>query len=108
LDQLGLAAPGFERTAKYVQAPGLTETEAGSDRFLADGTGLSIYRLNAGSVAIWRLLADPTDLGEVIEVLTTAFPDAAPERIASDSEHLMRSMAKARLIMPVPMDLAAQ
>jgi hypothetical protein len=74
--------------------------QVGPDHFLTDGDGLSIYRLNAGSVAIWRLLAEPTDLDEVIDVLSTAFHNVAPSQIAADSEDLMRNLAVARLIVP--------
>ena len=108
LDETGQPSPAFVPSYKYVQAPGLTETEAGADHFLADGTGLSIYRLNAGSAAIWRLLAEPTDLGEVVEILAAAFPEVAPGQIADDSAQLMRSLAKAQLIKPAAPDLAAQ
>ena len=100
LEKRGEPAPSFERASRYVQANGLTEMQVGPDHFLTDGDGLSIYRLNAGSVAIWRLLAEPTDLDEVIDVLSTAFHNVAPSQIAADSEDLMRNLAVARLIVP--------
>ena len=93
-------APSFERSSQYVQASGLTEMLVGEDHFLTDGDGLAIYRLNAGSVAIWRVLAEPTDLDEVIDVLHSAFHDVPASQIAADSEDLMRNLAVARLIVP--------
>lgn len=108
LEKLRDAAPAFLPECSYVQAPGLTETEAGSDHFLADGTGLSIYRLNAGSAPIWRLLAEPITLAEVVETFMVAFPDVPPDQIARDCEQLMRGLAEARLITLEASDVAAQ
>lgn len=100
LDKLNQAAPIFVPTRSYVQAAGLTETQAGQDHFLADSDGLAIYRLNAGSVAIWRVLSEPANLNEVVEILTTAFEDVPETQIATDSENLMRSLVTAQLIVP--------
>jgi hypothetical protein len=86
----------------------LTETVVDQDQFLADSNGLSIYRLNAGSVAIWKVLAEPANLDEVIEILSIAFEDVAPDQIASDSEYLMRSLLEAGLIVPARAELAAE
>lgn len=108
LDKPKQPAPAFQPSCKYVQAPGLTVAQAGQDQFLADGSGLAIYRLNAGSVAIWRVLAEPAHLQEVIEILTAAFDDVPQSRIAADSEGLMRSLAAAQLIVPAKAEMAAE
>lgn len=108
LDRLGQTPPSFATDQQYIRADGLTETKVGDEHFLADRDGLSIFRLNAGSVAIWNLLDQPTDLAEVIEILAAAFPDVAQTRIATDSETLMRQLAEARLIVPAAADMAAE
>jgi hypothetical protein len=54
------------------------------------------------------VLAEPTNLDEVIEILTTAFDDVAPEQIASDSEYLMRNLVEAGLLVPARTELAAR
>ncbi|WP_339933279.1 PqqD family peptide modification chaperone [Yoonia sp. 208BN28-4] len=93
-------APLFERTCRYVQAPNVTKTEAGSEHFLADGSGIAIHRLNAGSAAIWNLLKEPADLNEVVDILVSAFDDVVVDQVQADSECLMRSLAEANLIVP--------
>jgi len=108
LEKLNNPRPAFVPSRHYIQASGLTETLVDQDHFLADNNGLSIYRLNAGSVAIWKVLAEPTNLDEVIEILTTAFDDVAPEQIASDSEYLMRNLVEAGLLVPARTELAAR
>lgn len=108
LDQLNQPTPEFLPACTYVQAQGVTETQAGEDHFLADSNGIAIYRLNAGSAAIWRVLSEPTDMQEVIEILKIAFEDVAPSQIATDSEDLMRSLVAARLIVPAKAEMAAE
>jgi hypothetical protein len=108
LDKLNAPVPAFEATTKYVQATGLTATQVGNDHFLADGNGLSIFRLNPGSAAIWNVLSEPADLGEIIEILTAAFQDVAENQIATDSEDFLRNLVAAQLVVPTGAKLAAQ
>lgn len=108
LEMLGQPAPQFMRACPYVQAAGLTETKVGHDHFLADSNGLAIYRLNAGSVAIWNVLKEPANLDEVIEILAAAFEDVATTQIATDSEDLMRSLVAAQLIVPARAEVAVR
>lgn len=108
LELLDLSGPEFASTQQYVQAQGVTETQAGDDSFLADGTGMAIFRLNPISAAIWRLLEEPTDLKEVVSILASAFPDVGPDQIAGDCEQLMRGLAEACLIVPSAFKVAAQ
>ena len=108
LNQIGQSTPEFAAVRQYVQATNVTETQAGNDSFLADGTGLAIFRLNPVSTAIWRLLEEPTDLDEVVSLLAAAFPDVPADQITTDCEQLMRGLAEARLILPVASKVAAQ
>ncbi|SFR32979.1 Coenzyme PQQ synthesis protein D (PqqD) [Yoonia tamlensis] len=100
LDRQQQPAPEFMPAARYMQAQAVTATQVGEDHFLADGNGLAIFRMNAGSVAIWRVLAKPASLAEIIEILTAAFVDADPVQIASDCETLLRQLVAARLVVP--------
>jgi hypothetical protein len=108
LGKLNQSTPAFVPSCQYIQAVGLTETQVDQEQFLADSNGLSIYRLNAGSVAIWKVLAEPANLDEVIEILSIAFKDVAPDQIASDSEYLMRNLVNAELIVPARAEMAAE
>ena len=86
LEKLDQPTPEFAATTKYIQASGLTAMQVGQDHFLADADGLSIFRLNPGSVAIWNVLSEPADLNEIIEILLSAFQNVAHDQIATDSE----------------------
>nr|WP_302478473.1 PqqD family protein [Ruegeria arenilitoris] len=101
-------AADFLRDKNYVQTPGVTQTKAGEDRFLADQDGIGIFRLNPMSSAIWGLLEEPIELDEIIEILAAAFPDVARDQILTDCDRLMRELAKAQLIIPLEEDVVAQ
>ncbi|WP_170478596.1 PqqD family protein [Ruegeria arenilitoris] len=108
LDMLERGAADFLRDKNYVQTPGVTQTKAGEDRFLADQDGIGIFRLNPMSSAIWGLLEEPIELDEIIEILAAAFPDVARDQILTDCDRLMRELAKAQLIIPLEEDVVAQ
>ena len=108
LDQTARPALTFMKELCYAQAAGVTESVVGDEAFLADGSGIGIFRLNPVSAAIWSLMEEPTDLNEVVEILLEAFPDVPVEQIATDCENLMRSLARASLITPTPQNVAAQ
>jgi hypothetical protein len=100
LEKLGEKAPPFRSTQSYVQATGLTEVSAGASWYLADHSGLAVHRLNQGSAAIWRLLEEPMTLDEIVGVLTSAFPDADPPQVTSDTKAVLHGFANAHLIRP--------
>ncbi len=108
LDRFEREAVDFFPDQDYVQAPRLTQTKAGENFFLADKDGIGIFRLNPMSSAIWRLLEEPTNLGEIVEILATAFPDVATDQIFTDCDRLMRELAAAHLIFLVQEDAATQ
>ena len=100
LETLGDIAPPFHSAKAYVQAAGLTEVSAGASWYLADNSGLAVHRLNQGSAAIWRLLEEPMTSDEIVDVLTSAFPDVDPPQVVSDTTATLRGFANARLIRP--------
>ena len=100
LSQPAPERPHFDAALPYVQAPGVAETHAGADHFLADSSGQAIHRLNPGSAVIWRLLCEPADLAEVTSLLASLYEDTPPDQIRADSETVMRHLAETGLIRP--------
>lgn len=90
--------PSLNKAVRYCQAAGVTTTQAGDANFLVDANGVSIFRLNAGSAAIWNILAEPASLSEVIDILCAAFPEIGKDQIAHDSETTLEQFAAAHLI----------
>jgi hypothetical protein len=48
--------------------------EVGDDVFLIDQQTQSIHHLNETGAALWRLMADPIELREIVAVFGEAFP----------------------------------
>ena len=93
----------FDSAHIYAQRPHFTEIKTHDAHFMADEAGLAIHRLNPGSSAIWRLLAEPVSYDEIVEVICAAFPDIQQHQIAADTLLAMQQFVQARLIEPVVM-----
>lgn len=91
----------FNPEQSYCQAPNVTETVAGNDCFLADSAGVGIVRLNPTSAAIWKLLKEPIEATEVVELIAEAFPEVGSNQIREDYNNLMRDLLEAHLIVPL-------
>lgn len=91
---------GFSAEWQFMRVPGLTEVELKGTNLVADSEGVGIYELNAGSAAIWRILAEPETVDSVSKILAAAFPDADSTQIHVDSENAIRDFLAAGLIKP--------
>ena len=95
-------AHAFDHAQPHRQCAGVTEIKTDDAHFLTDKNGMAIHRLNPGSSAIWRLLAEPIGLDEIVAVLCAAFPDIAPAQIRADSLAALQQFAHSRLIETAP------
>ncbi len=66
--------------------------------FLADLDGNAIHHLNPIGMAVWRLMARPTDSNEIVAALANAFPDVERERIEQDVAELVAALRRKGLI----------
>ena len=82
----------------YTQARGVTRVSTETEDYLSDSSGLGVYRLNAGSAAIWQILSIPASAQDVITILQAAFPDVPPSQIQDDALQTLTQFARARLI----------
>lgn len=48
-----------------------------------------IFNLNPIGKAVWKLLETPTSCEQIVEILTAAFPEVAPQQIAEDVEAIL-------------------
>ncbi|MDP6708419.1 MAG: PqqD family protein [Alphaproteobacteria bacterium] len=89
-----------ERTPKGAlrQRAGLGQTMVDGELFLTDADGIAVYHLNPLAARLWDLLADPTTPAELIALLTTAFPDAEPGRVAADVDTLLDGLRSKGLL----------
>lgn len=88
----------FDEAAAYIRTPGATETELDGALYLADPGGAALHKLNAGSLALWRLLSEAMTLDEIVDTMAAAFPAADPAAIRQDMTGMMRRFSDAGLI----------
>lgn len=82
-----------------MQAQGITEISSDGKNFLSGQNGKSIHYLNDGAATIWRLLAEPVSVKEVIEILCSVFPEHPAEDINRDVLTTIGNFAKNGLLM---------
>lgn len=99
------AAPGpadadADPLRRFVQLPGAQVRSLDGDHFAASADLQSILHMDEGARRLWTLLQRPASLREAVHVLTTAFPEVPPGRIAAETGNLLQSLAVAGLIVP--------
>lgn len=97
-DRAPVAAPVPGRA--YRQGAGFTEVSIGGEAYVADAAGRGIFRLNPGMIPIWRLLAEPVDTADVVDVLAEIFPEVARDTLDADVAQAFEALAAADLIEP--------
>ncbi len=68
----------------YTRRANVAEREVDDAVFLVTSESETVFHLNATGGVVWRLLAEPTSIQQVVAVLHEAFPDVARERIETD------------------------
>ena len=87
-------------TLTYRRRDDVELREIGDDMFLIDSASERIHHLNLTGAALWRLLAEPLTLREIVEVFREAFPD--------QTRRLMKKKLKAILEDFADNDLLAE
>lgn len=80
------------------QASGIKEIAIENKRFLSDPSGRNIHFLNAGATNIWRILENPANIVEIVDILATAFPDHAVGEIRQDVNATIQKFAENGLV----------
>ena len=93
-----MAAPGGAMDGRYAHGPGVVQREVDDVVFLVKSGDESVFHLNALGAAVWRLLAEPTSIDEVMEILSSAFPDVEVELIEADVTKLIRRLDRRGLV----------
>lgn len=93
-----MAARGGAMDGRYAHGSGVVQREIDDAVFLVKAGDESVFHLNALGGAVWRLLAEPTSIDEVMEILSSAFPDVALEQIEADVTKLIRRLDRRRLV----------
>lgn len=88
------------RAARFLQNPDAILHDVDGEAFLVHPGADGIYALDPVALLVWRLLAEPVSLADIVGVLGEAFPDAEPERIGKDVAKLLRDLVARGLVVP--------
>ena len=78
--------------------PKVTEKAVDDEIFLVNPDSQGIYHLNGVGAALWRLLAEPTDIDHAVGLLHEGFPDVSKDVIERDVAALMDDLSARGLI----------
>jgi hypothetical protein len=92
--------PPASLSQRYRRSPQVAVRAVQEDLFLWHAAEYSYFHLNIVARAIWTLLEDPITGTEIAEVLSEAFTDADPARIAVDVAALLGAFETEFLIQP--------
>ncbi len=87
---------------QYRQKPGVHMRQMDDQVFLADPQTDIMFHLNAIGSAVWRLLEQPMDSGEIAGLLVEAFPGTAANRIRQDVSILLEQLSDNGLVCEIP------
>ena len=82
----------------YRRHRAVREDELDGVLFLIDEEEKSIHALEPLGRAIWLLLLEPTAIGEIVALLSEAFPGVPRGRIAADVRRLLSDLEDSNLI----------
>jgi hypothetical protein len=86
----------------FLRKPDIREVTVDGESFLADARGAAIHQLNAVGSAIWTLLAEPTTIDEMIELLLVAFPEVGRDQVEADICELVNALKSKNLLTAKP------
>jgi hypothetical protein len=69
------------------------------DTFLVNPASDALFQLNGTATAIWRLLAEPMEIEDVVSGLAEAFPDVAAGTIRADARAVIAQLAGRGLVV---------
>jgi len=87
---------------RYGQRPGVSATDIDGDIFLVEPDTEEVFYLNAVAGGLWRALADPMALDEMIALMRSAFPERTEADLDADVAATIAELARRRLVISVP------
>jgi hypothetical protein len=84
--------------ARFSRNPEILERRIEDSAFLVNPENETVFYLNPLGAGLWHLLAEPTSIAEVVRIVQQAFPDFAPEEIASDVTTRIIELEEKRLV----------
>lgn len=86
----------------YQRRPDVDAREVDSELFLLDRETARIHHLNATGAAVWRLVADPIPLSEIVRVFCEAFPELTPRVHKKRLKSILDELDENELLLSEP------
>ena len=84
--------------SEYARAPGAAAAAVDGETVVFSPTDHRYHSLNDSAAAIWRLLAEPASVGQIVDQLLVDF-DVAPEECRVDVEACLADLADLGLVV---------
>lgn len=86
---------------RHAQSHNVLQRTVGDDVLLALSGRPEMERLSGTSAAVWRLLAEPRTLDEIVEALAAAYNEV-PDTVRAGVAALLDALRDKDLVQPVP------
>lgn len=96
---LAESVPSFDPEKHFVRSENVIERDHETDCFLASTQGVRIHHLDLLARAIWKMLQEPTKLGEIADIFKAAFPDQLEDALRHDIAKTLAMFAKEGLLV---------
>ena len=84
---------------RYVRNPTVTATDLGDEILLVKPGNEAIYELAKTGAGIWRLLAEPATILEIVDIYAVAFPDIARDQLNYDIKKMIDDALEAGMLL---------
>jgi hypothetical protein len=86
------------QSTRYLRRADVELRELGDDVFLIDQRTTSIHHLNMTGAAVWRLLAEPMRLADMLETFRQAFPNKSRRILKKKLKHILADLEDSELL----------
>ena len=85
----------------FARSPSVIDRQIGDEVFLVHEELGTIQNLDPIGAAVWRQLAEPNSIDDVVAVLQSAFPEVEKDEISRAVTTLFAALQENQLIHPV-------
>lgn len=83
---------------RYRRIDGVSERQVDDDLFIVVPATEAVFHLNPVGTALWRMLAEPHDLDEIVGELAEIFDEAEVSQLRNDAETFLQQLAEHNLL----------
>lgn len=89
----------FDPERKYIRSQDVIERDHETDCFVASTRGARIHHMDLLARAIWKMLQDPINLDDILEIFKSAFPNKPANELRHDIHNALEVFASEGLLV---------